>query len=387
MTTGQRVRRQDHRVGGLCLCTSRRQWKVSASAGTSYRVPTLYQRFSSLRHLPTSSPSPAATPKSALKYSRRHQRSSVSRSSTATSLTNLLTFLSRATAPASTGACRRCPSNRACYSNTAKAQYDRASPSLLRKNSAMYRLSTDRWTCRTRKNRHPGPTAPCSAARASHGTWWASTCQVGGWQLGDRRAVVMASHAFDTAATSNVVLPGYSDSSISALRRHSRKDWKLVAKLDNLTDKAYQTAGTYATARRNLYVGVTWAPRFTFIQALQVHRAFPLSRHSCRCPGFRPGQDDGDECIGTASCKAGPRVRAVQMRAGFSGPLLARPGLWCAGTPARLVDDRRGRLQSSACTPRLKTPTSSLLKVSWASSTASPVRPTWRNALACRSLR
>jgi vitamin B12 transporter len=39
------------------------------------------------------------------------------------------------------------------------------------------------------------------------------------------------------------------------------KEWKLVTKLDNLTDKVYQTASGYAMAGRTAYVGVTWAPQ------------------------------------------------------------------------------------------------------------------------------
>jgi vitamin B12 transporter len=35
----------------------------------------------------------------------------------------------------------------------------------------------------------------------------------------------------------------------------------LIARINNLTDKRYQTARTYATEGRSVYVGVKWMPR------------------------------------------------------------------------------------------------------------------------------
>ena len=39
------------------------------------------------------------------------------------------------------------------------------------------------------------------------------------------------------------------------------RDYTLLARVDNLADKDYQLARTYATPGRTLYVGVKWAPQ------------------------------------------------------------------------------------------------------------------------------
>ncbi len=38
------------------------------------------------------------------------------------------------------------------------------------------------------------------------------------------------------------------------------RDWTVIARVDNVTDKSYELAQTYATAGRTLYVGLKWAP-------------------------------------------------------------------------------------------------------------------------------
>ncbi|MDP2020967.1 MAG: TonB-dependent receptor [Hydrogenophaga sp.] len=38
-------------------------------------------------------------------------------------------------------------------------------------------------------------------------------------------------------------------------------DWKLQVRVDNLSDKAYESVLGYATAGRTLYVGLNWSPR------------------------------------------------------------------------------------------------------------------------------
>ena len=39
------------------------------------------------------------------------------------------------------------------------------------------------------------------------------------------------------------------------------RDYTLLARVDNLTDKDYQLARNYATAGRTLFVGLKWAPQ------------------------------------------------------------------------------------------------------------------------------
>lgn len=39
------------------------------------------------------------------------------------------------------------------------------------------------------------------------------------------------------------------------------RDYTLLARVDNLADKDYQLARTYATPGRTLFVGLKWAPQ------------------------------------------------------------------------------------------------------------------------------
>jgi vitamin B12 transporter len=223
------------------------QWKVSTSAGTSFRVPTLYQRFS-IYGTSTLKPESGRSVEAALKYSQGSSQYGVT--VYRNRLTNLLSFVS-GNGPCINGGPPTVLANRACYANTAQAQYtgltltaaetvgnvhihgslDLQNPKNLITNRTLQRRSRQ------------------------YGTLGAEM-PAGGWQLATD--LVMASHTFDSD-TSNVVLPGYSIMNLSATTALSR-DWKLVAKLENLTDKIYQTANTYASARRTLYVGLTWAP-------------------------------------------------------------------------------------------------------------------------------
>ena len=56
------------------------------------------------------------------------------------------------------------------------------------------------------------------------------------------------------------VLGGYALVNLYASTRLAR-DYTLLARIDNLADKDYQLARTYATAGRTVYVGVKWAPQ------------------------------------------------------------------------------------------------------------------------------
>jgi vitamin B12 transporter len=72
--------------------------------------------------------------------------------------------------------------------------------------------------------------------------------------------VLLSALRYDNTTATSAVLPGYTLVNVSASTALS-KDWKALVRVDNLTDKTYQTISTYATARRALYVGLTWAPQ------------------------------------------------------------------------------------------------------------------------------
>lgn len=78
--------------------------------------------------------------------------------------------------------------------------------------------------------------------------------RLAGWQLGAQ--VQALGQRFDDAANSRV-LPGYALFNLNA-NTSLRKSWKLVVRIDNLTDVQYQQVAGYATPGRTFYAGLQW---------------------------------------------------------------------------------------------------------------------------------
>ena len=82
--------------------------------------------------------------------------------------------------------------------------------------------------------------------------------QFAGWAWG---AELQASgRRYDYTGGAVQVLGGYGLVNLYASTRVAR-DFTLLARVDNLNDKRYETASTYATAGRTLYVALKWAPQ------------------------------------------------------------------------------------------------------------------------------
>ena len=77
------------------------------------------------------------------------------------------------------------------------------------------------------------------------------------WTLGGD--LLLVSHRFDDAANVNR-LGGYGLLGLYASTRLAR-DWEVLARIDNLADKKYQLARTFAQPGRVFYAGLRWAPR------------------------------------------------------------------------------------------------------------------------------
>ncbi|MES2280888.1 MAG: TonB-dependent receptor [Pseudomonadota bacterium] len=218
------------------------QLRVSASGGSSYRVPTLYQRFSQYG-VANLRPESGRNTEFGVKY----QEGSTSFGVTAyrNRLSNLLTFLSGAQA---TG----CPAPAlGCYSNTAQAEYAGVTVSGAGRigNFNLYG-SLD---SQNPRDLTLGKQLPRRARQ--HAIVGADT-QIGAWRYA--ADLLLSQKRFDTVANTTE-LPGYALVNLS-VSTHLSRDWKFMAKLDNVTDKDYQTAIGYAMSRRALYVGLTWAP-------------------------------------------------------------------------------------------------------------------------------
>jgi len=215
------------------------QWRASASAGTAFRVPTLFQRFSEYG-VPTLVPESSRNFELGLRWSQG--ASSAGLVAYRNKVANLITF-------AGAGACA---SPFGCYSNTARAEYSGVTLSASHAAGGVnLTASLDL------QNPRDLDTGKQLARRAkTHGVVTADT-RAGSWLLGAQ--VQFSGQRFDDLGNTRV-LDSYQLFNLSASTPLAR-DWTLLARVDNLTDKQYELARTYATAGRSFYLGVKWAPQ------------------------------------------------------------------------------------------------------------------------------
>lgn len=214
-------------------------WRATASAGTAFRAPTLYHRFSAYG-VSTLLPESSRNVELGLRWSQG--ASSAGLVAYRNKVDNLITF-------AGAGPCA---SSFGCYANTARAEYSGVTFSAAHAVGGVnLAASLDL------QNPRDLDTGRQLARRAKkHGTLSADT-RVGSWLLGAEAQ--FSGQRFDDAANKQV-LSGYSLLNLSASTSLT-KDWTLLARVDNLADKQYELARTYATAGRSVYVGVKWAPK------------------------------------------------------------------------------------------------------------------------------
>ncbi|MES2413747.1 MAG: TonB-dependent receptor [Pseudomonadota bacterium] len=219
------------------------QVRLSASAGSSYRVPTLYQRFSQYGVANLRPESGRNT-----EYGVKYQEGSTSAGIVMyrNRVKDLLTFLSGAQA---TG----CPTPAlGCYSNTAQAEY-----SGVTLNGEGRVGGVRLYGSLDMQNPRDLTQNKQLARRARQHAVIGAEAQAAGWRYA--ADALLSQKRFDTIANTTE-LPGYALLNLSVSTQISR-DLKFTAKLDNAMDKVYQTAIGYAMAGRALYVGLTWAPQ------------------------------------------------------------------------------------------------------------------------------
>lgn len=81
--------------------------------------------------------------------------------------------------------------------------------------------------------------------------------QVAGWTVGGEAQFY---NQRQSNAANTEQLPGYGLFNLYA-ERAITKDWSVLARVDNVADKDYQLSKGYATAGRTLFVSLKWAPR------------------------------------------------------------------------------------------------------------------------------
>ena len=216
------------------------EWRATASAGTAFRVPTLYQRFSDYG-VASLKPETSRNVELGLRWTGGATSAGIV--AYRNTVDNLITFDGTATG---------CVSTFGCYANVAHAQYQGVTLSAdHRVGDVTLRGSMDF------QDPHDVDTGKVLARRSKQHATFGVDWQVAGWNLG---AEVQASgRRFDDAANTKV-LGGYTLLNLVASTQLMR-DLSLLMRIDNAGNKDYTLARTYATGGRQGYIGLKWTPR------------------------------------------------------------------------------------------------------------------------------
>ncbi|WP_227001450.1 TonB-dependent receptor domain-containing protein [Pulveribacter suum] len=221
------------------------RWRATASAGTAFRAPSLYQRFSMYGDS-SLTPETGRNVEAGIKW--LDGGSSFSATAYRNNVSNVITFV---------GGPGPCPGGTGpypgCYASVGKARYQGLTLAASHQIAGV-RLhgSID---LQDPKNLDSGKQLARRTKR--HATLGAET-RLAQWTVGGEAQ--LSGRRFDDAAN-QTVLGGYTLFNLHASTRLAR-DWQVVARLDNATDKHYELARYYATAGRSFYVGLKWAPQY-----------------------------------------------------------------------------------------------------------------------------
>ena len=214
-------------------------WRATVAAGTSFRVPTLYQRFSEYGQ-PALQPEKGRNIELGLHWAQGDSRFGVT--AYRNRVTNLIVF----------GAPGPCAGAFGCYENAGRARLQGVTVSGAHRLGAVNLAGS--LDLQSPRNALTDKLLPRRAQRLLK---LSADTRVAGWTLGAEWQA--ASHRWDNAANTRR-LGGYGLVHLYASTTIAR-DWQLLARLDNLGDKSYQLARGYATPGRSLFVGLRWTPR------------------------------------------------------------------------------------------------------------------------------
>lgn len=213
------------------------QWRLTASAATSFRAPTLYQRFSSYGNA-------ALVPESG-----RNVELGL-RWADAASEVSLNVWRNRVADLIGFGAPGPCADAYGCYVNVGSARLDGATL------AARTRLAGV--TLRGSYDHHDpfdGASGKLLPRRARELFTFGAEGAVAGWTIGTE--VQGAGKRYDDAANTQP-LGGYGLVNLYASKALA-EGFTLDARIDNLANKRYELAQTYATAGRNAQLTLRWA--------------------------------------------------------------------------------------------------------------------------------
>jgi len=214
-------------------------WRVTGAAGTAFRVPTLYQRFSEYGD-PSLTPEKSRNLELGLHWARQDSRFGVA------------VYRNRVSDLINFGAAGPCYSPFGCYLNTGSA--------LLRgvTFSGAHRLGGVNLNgSLDLQDPHDSATGKLLARRARRTLKLGADTLVAGWTLGAE--VQAVSRRYDDAANTQP-MGGYGLVNLYASTALT-PEWTLLTRIDNMGGKNYQLARGYNTPGRVFYLNLRWTPR------------------------------------------------------------------------------------------------------------------------------
>jgi vitamin B12 transporter len=212
------------------------QWRVTASAATSFRAPTLYQRFSDYGN-PKLVPESGRNVELGLRWAAAGSEASLT--AWRNKVSNLISF----------GAAGPCVSAFGCYVNVGRAQLEGVTLAGRTSLAGINLHGSVDW-----HDPRNVDTDKLLQRRARRLATVGADTMLAGWTIGGE--VQAAGLRYEDAANAQV-LGGYSLLSLY-FSKALMQGLALEARIDNLGDKKYELARTYATAGRNGQVTLRW---------------------------------------------------------------------------------------------------------------------------------
>lgn len=213
--------------------------RVSAAAGTAFRVPTLYHRFSEYGSA-TLQPEKSRNVEIGLRWQQGDSELGVT--AWRNHIRNLIDF----------GPSGPCPGLFGCYANAGKAHLRGLTFNGARQVGPLHLSGSLDWQQPTH-----GDSGKQLARRAQRQLKLNADTQWAGWTLGAQWQ--LASHRWDDPGNTQR-LAGYGLLNLYASTRLAR-DWSLLLRLDNATDRRYQLASGYAAPPLRAFAQLRWTPR------------------------------------------------------------------------------------------------------------------------------
>jgi vitamin B12 transporter len=214
-------------------------WRATAAAGTAFRVPTLYQRFSEYGDAALQ-PEKSRNIELGLRWSRGASRLDVT--AYRNRVSHLIDYVAGAGA---------CVSPYGCYENVSEASLQGVTL------AGAHRLAGVNWgAALDLQNPQNTATGKLLARRARRVFKLNADTRLSDWNVGAEWQA--ASRRYDDAANASA-LAGYGIVNLYASATLARQ-WQLLARIDNALARDYELASGYAMGGRKVYVGLRWTP-------------------------------------------------------------------------------------------------------------------------------